>query len=101
MGLDEEMPWYYNELRFILKRNESVLEATISPLDSQIQLRWHNEIHILASLQLDSIRGLTITIDKKDDIESFCVVFEDKLVRNLVITTKPTISIFMGTYSNI
>ncbi|RLQ93611.1 hypothetical protein [Falsibacillus albus] len=41
-GLDEDMPWYYNQLRFVLKRNESVLEAEIMPSVSDVKLRLHN-----------------------------------------------------------
>jgi hypothetical protein len=97
--LDEDMPWYYNELRFELKRNESVLEATIMPSVSDVKLRWHNEKQTFASLQLEDVRGLKI--EKKNGIESLCIMFEDSLVRDLFIITKPYISISWGTYRNI
>ncbi|RSK26280.1 hypothetical protein EJF36_05075 [Bacillus sp. HMF5848] len=97
--IDEDMPWYYNELRFYLKRNENVLEAIISPAISDIKLRWHNQKHILASLHLEDVKG--IKIEKKDGTESLCIMFEDLLVKDLIITTKPYISISWGTNRNV
>ena len=87
----------YNELRFILKRNENVLEAIISPSISNIKIRWHNEKHLIASLYLENVKG--ITIEKKNGIEFLCILFEDKLGRDLIVTTKPFHFIILGDIS--
>lgn len=51
--LVDDMPWYYNELRFVLIKNENVLEATISPSISEIKVQLHNEKQLIASLHLE------------------------------------------------
>lgn len=97
--LNEDMPWYYNELRFVLKRNENDLEITISPSISEIKIRFHNEKYLIASLHLEDVKGLTI--EKENHSESLRILFEDSLVRDLIVTTKPYISISWGTYRDI
>lgn len=45
-----------------------------------IKLRWHNEKHIIASLHLEDVRGLTI--EKNNGGKSFYIFIEDSLVRD-------------------
>ncbi|MFS1515896.1 hypothetical protein V1503_05145 [Bacillus sp. SCS-151] len=96
---NDDIPWFYNKLRFVLKRHDNILEFEISPSISQINLRWKNNNQLLISLTLEDVKGLLI--EKKGGYELFRVIFEERVVNDLIITTKPHITLEWGTNRNI
>ncbi|MDU0203985.1 hypothetical protein ACYEXS_35290 [Paenibacillus sp. MAH-36] len=94
--LDEiDIPEYYNQWRFILKRRTDVLEIEIEPSNCFIHIRWHQENNVLVELTLEKVYGIEI---KKQGASEFAqLLFRDKNLKILTLRTKPYISICWGT----
>ncbi|MFE6169674.1 hypothetical protein ACFVP8_17650 [Viridibacillus arvi] len=97
--LDKDLDWYYNESTFVLRRDNEILEVIIEPAINRLRLIWKDEKRIRMKLDLEEIAGLTIT--KNNGEESIQVSFNDSLMIDLIVKTKPYISVVWGTLRDI
>ncbi|QOV11856.1 hypothetical protein [Viridibacillus arvi] len=97
--LDKDLDWYYNESTFVLRRDNEILEVIIEPAINRLRLIWRDKKRIRMELDLEEVAGLVIT--KNNGEESIQVSFNDSLMKDLIVKTKPYISVVWGTLQDI
>ncbi|MFF3099461.1 hypothetical protein [Viridibacillus arvi] len=97
--LDKDLDWYFNESTFELRRDNEILEVIIEPAINRLRLIWRDEKRIRMELDLEDIVGLAIT--KNNVEESIQVSFNDSLMKDFIVKTKPYISVVWGTLQDI
>ncbi|KOO51301.1 hypothetical protein [Viridibacillus arvi] len=97
--LDKDLDWYYNESTFVLRRDNEILEVIIEPAINRLRLIWRDKKRIRMELDLQEVAGLVIT--KNNGEESIKVSFNDSLMKDLIVKTKPYISVVWGTLQDI
>ncbi|NQX65654.1 hypothetical protein HQN90_05885 [Paenibacillus alba] len=90
-----DVPDYYKQWRFILKRETDVLEFDIEPSISYVYMRWHQENKVILELALEEVYG--IEIKKQGNSEFILLLFQDERFKTLTLRTKPYISVVWGT----
>ncbi|MEK4760365.1 hypothetical protein MHH85_08910 [Viridibacillus sp. FSL E2-0187] len=97
--LDKDLDWYYNESTLVLRRDNEILEVIIEPSINRLRINWRDEKRIRMELDLEEVAGLAIT--KNNGGESIQVSFNDSLMKDLIVNTKPYISVVWGTLQDI
>ncbi|WP_284640776.1 hypothetical protein [Paenibacillus silviterrae] len=96
LSLEElDIPDYYKQWRFVLRRQTDVLEFEVEPSISYVYLRWHQENKVLMELSLEEVHGMEIK--KQENSEFVLLSFREECLKALTIRTKPYIAIVWGT----
>ncbi|WEK56060.1 MAG: hypothetical protein P0Y55_08435 [Candidatus Cohnella colombiensis] len=93
---DNETPFYYNHLEYLLTRDNGSLQCELEPGIHWARVIWKQKDETLVDLELESIKG--IEIEKRNGKEFIHFIFyEGNGIKNLIVRTKPNFSISWGT----
>ncbi|MEK5529921.1 hypothetical protein MKX79_11140 [Viridibacillus sp. FSL R5-0468] len=82
-----------------MRRDNEILEVIIEPAINRLRLIWRDGKRIRMELNLEEVEVLVIT--KNNGEESIQVSFNDSLMKDLIVNTKPHISVVWGTLRDI
>lgn len=94
--LDEEVPWYYNNLFFSLNRNDVTLVCLLQPAYGTISLHLKMNNRPIYDLSLENVAGMEI--EKANGKEILKIILNDgNTIKTLLLETKPTIYLMSTT----
>jgi hypothetical protein len=95
--LDPDSPFFYNHLTYKLQRANGIIYFGLEPGCHAVRFIWKdNNDKTIVDLDLRSIKG--IQIEKRNGNEFIHFSFhEDRELKDLIIKTKPEISVVWGT----
>lgn len=92
-GEEEGIPWFYNTINFKLKRNNELLDITISPANGIIDIYVSVGNHKIMQVNLENVQGMKI--EKLHNKEILYVLFsDDDMIEKFFIETKPQIFVY-------
>ena len=58
--MDPDVPWFYNKVAFVLRRNDEKIECAIEPADHVLVFTWSIDGRTVVRLQLANVVGLAV-----------------------------------------
>jgi hypothetical protein len=93
---DVGIPWTYNRLTFVVRRENDLLEVTTSPGYGDMLIRWQRDGESLVTLDLVGINALRV--ETEHERQYLVARFEDETrLRDLRLQVSPRVSILCGT----
>ncbi|WP_239614578.1 hypothetical protein [Cohnella mopanensis] len=95
--LDPDSPFFYNHLTYMLERANGIIYFELEPGCHSATFIWKDKNDkTIVDLDLRNIKGLEI--EKRNGLEFLRFLFhEDQELKDLIIKTKPEISVLWGT----
>ncbi|WP_419892080.1 hypothetical protein [Paenibacillus xylanexedens] len=93
---DEEVPWYYNNLFFSLKRNDVTLVCLLQPAHGTLSLHLKVNNSSIYDLSFENVVGMEI--EKSNTKEILKIILNDEdTIKTLLLETKPNIYLMSTT----
>lgn len=92
--LDADVPYYYNQLTYILTNDTEKIEFHFSPAYGDIEIFWIQNNNLRFNWRLYDIES--VKIEKKDGVECMQIVFNTDNIADCFIWVKPYFKIIGG-----
>ena len=92
--LDAGVPWFYNQVTFIVDRQRDRLTCTIQPAYGAIQVRWQRQGEEVVGVSVTDLRTLEVIVEEG---ASCLVAVRDAGRVQLRLWLDPRIRVYVGT----